>query len=122
MKIGDKIYEFEIILDFKKNEVRQKKEEHSIIGINKDRLVMNDEQFTTLELKKTRYNDHQTIIRTVGVYHSNFSIYYDEVKAYFHTTNPSEKIAKKIMKKKIESFMWEKFGRYTAQTHLLDKI
>jgi hypothetical protein len=122
MHIGDKVYKFDIVLDFLKNEVSQERKEHSIIGINDERLVINDRQFTTLELKKTRYNDHKTIIRKVYVWHSHYGNYWDSVKAVFYTTNNSEKIAKKTMKKQIEKFMYEKFGKYAMQTSMIDRI
>jgi hypothetical protein len=122
MHIGDKIYKFEITLDFLKSEVNQNRTENSVIGINDERLVMNDKQFTTLELKKTRYNDHQTIIRKVCVWHSHYGTYWDKVDAVFYTTNNSEKIAKKTMKKQIEKFMFEKFGKYAMQTSMIELI
>jgi hypothetical protein len=56
------------------------------------------------------------------VWHSHYGTYWDKVDAVFYTTNNSEKIAKKTMKKQIEKFMFEKFGKYAMQTSMIELI
>lgn len=123
MKVKDKVYKFEIEIDFVKSEVRYNRKECEVIGINKDRLVLNDEYFTSMELLKNRYNSHRDILKTVHIYHSKFTFtQHDQLEVSYFSPNNSEKIAKRVMKKQILNYMYEKFGRYTGKEFLLNQI
>lgn len=49
MKIGDKVFVYEVELNFTKNLVEQRKNQHTVIGINKYRFCIDDMQFTSIQ-------------------------------------------------------------------------
>lgn len=121
MKIGDNIYCYRITLDFIKNVASKSIEENQILGINERILVINDRQFTRLDLGKERFNMNGIINKT-GAYHSKIGTLSDEIHAYMYTTESNSKKAYVKIKKELEKFIYEKFGRYTGATDILNTL
>lgn len=121
LNIGTDVYCFEIKLDFKKDTVTTQDKGFKIIGTNEECFVINDQRFTTLSYKISKYSIY-TDFRKVSVHHFNCLSYYDEVTGTLYTHNPSKKIAFKAIKKSMEKFLYDKYGKYCQGVSLLKSI
>lgn len=119
--VGDKIYSYEIILDFRKDCSSKVKNEYKVLGINEKRLVLDDNYFTKLDLKKESYNSNQILNRSSS-WHYNFSKYKDEVLTQIYTTDNNSKRVYKKLKVDTGNFLYEKFGKYCKGTDLLENL
>jgi len=108
-------------MDFIKNSVEQTKEEYTVIGANNHYLCIDDSCFTSLKIKGYYRGDKEEF-NTVITYHSNWETSWDYIRANLYTATSSEKIAYKRMKKALEKFIYEKYGRYCNAISFLDKI
>lgn len=61
MKVKDKVYHYEVKLDFLKDKVEQKVEEHKIIGVNAGYIAINDDCFTSIKTKQVYRGDEDTL-------------------------------------------------------------
>ena len=123
MKTGDSLYKFRIKIDFKKNEATfNEVQEDQILGINEKLLVINDNFFSRYDLKKDRTYNSNPIIKKVHANHFVMDGYCDEVNVRYISPNQSITIAKKVMKKEAEKFLYEKFGKYCGKEILLNQI
>jgi hypothetical protein len=121
VKVKDKVYFFEIKLDFKNDSVEQTKKEYEVIGINESYMCINDHCFNSLKIKKSYRSDKEDF-NVVRIHEMNFSSYWDYIRGYLYTASPSEKIAYRRIKKALEKFIYEKHGRYCNAISFLDKI
>ena len=122
MKIGDSLYSFRITVDFKNDTASfSYVEEVKIIGINDKLLAINDSNFNRYDLKKDRYSSNR-VMKKVYVHHFVMTDYYDELIVSYISPNQSVTIAKKVMKKEAEKFLYEKFGKYCGKEILLNQI
>lgn len=121
MKKKDKVYEYEIKIDFLKDEVKQTKEEHSIIGANKNYICLDTLNFKSLKIKPS-YSGDTIDFEAVNTFESKYSNMWDYMMATLFTSEPDEKIVYKKMKDALENFIYEKHGRYCNAATFLDKI
>jgi len=122
MKAKDKVYYYEIKIDFHKYKLEQKCEEYTVLGVNDLNLVINDREFTAIKRKKRYRGDKETLFNETVVYDSKFGMYWDEIVAYLYTSTTSKKIAYRRLKKALEKFIYDKHGRYCNAIAFLDKI
>jgi len=123
MKIGDSLYSFRIKIDFKKNEATfEDVGEAQILGINDKVVVVNDSNFSKYDLKKDNTYNSNPVIKQVRVNHFVLTSYYDEVNVRYTSPSQSIAIAREVMKKEAEKFLYEKFGRYCGKEILLNQI
>lgn len=121
LPIKTPVYYFEIMLDFKTNKVETKKESYSVIGTNDDYFAINDRHFSTLQYKPKKYG-LATNFRKVETHHSKMDPYWDYIQGHIYTHNSSENIAQRAIKKAVEKFLYEKFGRYCKGIDLLNSL
>lgn len=120
LEIGQEIYKYKITLDFKKNEVSRDIGSNKIIGLNQHKLCLDDYSFTRVDLKKESYNSNY-VLENATCHHCKLSNYYDEITGTIYSSKKDEKKQYLKIKKALEKFIQEKFGRY-AGTDLLDKL
>jgi hypothetical protein len=121
LKVKDKVYHYKIKMDFIKNSVEQEKKEYTVIGANNHYLCIDDSCFTSLKIKGYYRGDEEEF-NIVSTFHSNYGSSCDYIQADLYTATSSEKIAYKRMKKALEKFIYEKYGRYCNAIDFLDKI
>lgn len=121
MKVKDSVYYYEIKMDFNKNEVTQKREEHKVIGVNKYNLVIDDLNFTSIRHTKM-YRSDEKLFNSVLVFDHHFEPYWDYIQGYVYTSSSNFKVVYKRIKKAIEKFIYKKHGRYCNTINLLDQI
>lgn len=121
LNIGDKVYYFEIRLDFMKDAVTTKEKEFTVIGTNEIKFVMNDVSFTRIQYKDEKYAI-DTPFKATRISRWNTKPYWDEVKGYIYTDNESKLIAHKAIRKELEKYLYENFGRYCIGIDLLKKF
>jgi len=124
MKAKDTIYHYEIRIDFNANKVTQSQKKHTVLGVNSERLVIDDYRFTTIKHKKSYRGDTDSLFNQVTVFDtSNWHISSsDYIQSDLYTSSSSTKIAYRRMKKALETFIYKKHGRYCNAITMLDKI
>jgi hypothetical protein len=123
MKVGDKVYYFEIKLDFKNDCVNQSKQEFNVAGVNEEYVCIDNYNFTSIQLKKRYSSDKEKeLFNNANAWEMRFSTYWDYIQGFLYTTCSSEKVAYKKVKKALEEFIFEKHGRYCNAISFLDKI
>ncbi len=125
LNVGDKVYVYEIKLDFKENRVEQTKLEHNIIGVNKERVCIDNCYFTSIKTKKDYRGDTDTLFNQIGIIDTSkwgWCDYADYISGTLYTTNSSNKVAYKRIKKELEKYINEKISRYGVAIELLEKI
>jgi hypothetical protein len=122
MKVKDTVYEYTIKFDFLKDRVVQERCEYQIIGINDERMCINDRGFSSIKLKKSYRGDKDELFNDVVVFDSHYEGYWDYIQASLYSATTSEKIAYKRMKRALEKFIQKKHGRYCNAIAFLDKI
>ena len=65
MQVGDKIYVYEIKLDFNNSKTEQICNIHKIIGVNEQKLVIDDYHFTVIKHKKAYSGDKEKLLNDV---------------------------------------------------------
>jgi len=95
MKVKDDVYRYEIKLDFKKDEVIQEKKQFTVIGVNAERLCLDDKSFTSIKYKKSYRSDTDRLFNEVGIVDWTNDRYFDYIFGYLYTSTTSEKIAYK---------------------------
>lgn len=115
------VYSFSIKIDFKDNKVSTEEKTYEVVGTNEEYFVINDHYFTTLCYKPSEYNTRENF-RKVHVHHFNCLQYWDYVEGQIYTHNSSKKIAQKAIKKALEKFLYDKYGRYCLGIDLLDTL
>jgi len=115
------IYMFEIKIDFLKDEVTKKQEEYKVLDTNEDCFVINDLRFTTFQYKNETYKIYCVLKKTAV---SQFLVkpYYDYIHGILYTDNKSAAIAYRNIKKDMETWMYEKWGRYCKGIDLLKQL
>jgi hypothetical protein len=121
MDRGDTVYYFEIKLDFLKNQAFQSESIHLVIGVNDTRFVMDDEQFTRVQFKDELHCTN-TPFKKARVSKFYLKPYWDEIRGYIYTSNSCKKVAHNAIKKALESFLHENYGRYCGGIKLLETI
>jgi hypothetical protein len=121
MERGDTIYYFEIKLDFLKNQAFQSESVHTVLGVNEQRFVIDDSLFTRVQFKDEQ-RPMYGILKKAQVSKFHLKPYWDELKGYMYTTNSSKKVAHNAIKKALESFLYENYGRYCGGIKLLETI
>jgi hypothetical protein len=121
VKIGDTVYRFGITLDFLKNAVTTTESEFIVLGINEQRLVINDISFTRLQYKNETYAI-DTPFKIAKISRWNTKPYWDEIRGYIYTDNKSKTIARKAIKKALKEYLYENYGRYCKGIDLLEKL
>jgi len=122
MKVKDKVFLYEIKLSFKDDEVTQTKEEYKVIGVNKDRLCIDNRYFTTIKHKKEYRGDKDTMFNEVHIIDWSNNDYFNSIYGQLYTSTSSEKIAYKRIKKALEKHINTRLSKYGNISILLDKI
>jgi len=122
MKPKDIIYYYEIKINFDKDKIEQKQQNHRILGANDFKIVIDDREFTTIQLKKLYRSDHATLFNEVRVYESKFEGYWDYIESHLYSATSSKKIAFRRIKKALEKFIYQKHGRYCNAITLLNQV
>lgn len=122
MKVNDTVYRYEIRLDFKDDKVEQTKEESKIIGVNKYKLCIDDDDFTTIKHAPIYKGDKDYLFTEVGVIDWSNDRYLNCIYGYLYTLPTEDKKAYKRIKKALENHINKKLGKYTNISILLDKI
>lgn len=125
MKPKDIVHEFEIRLDFKTNKVTQKCTKYTVLGVNEDRLVINNRYFTVIFYKKPYRGSSEKLFNEVEVIDTsnwNTSEYYDYIEGKLYTSTSNYKIAYRRIKKELEKYINKKHGRYCNAITILDQI
>lgn len=120
LEIGQEIYKYKITLDFIKNEVSKDIESNKVIGLNQYRLCLDDYSFTRIDLEKKSYNSN-CVLENAACNHCKLSNYYDEITGTIYSSKKDEKKQYLKIKKALEKYIQQKFGRYVA-SDLLDKL
>ena len=71
--------------------------------------------------RKENYNLNG-IINKVSVYHSKLGSWSDEIHSYVYTDESNSKKVYAKLKKGLEKFIYEKFGRYAGATNILNTL
>lgn len=121
MTLGDKIYHYEVKIDFVKQTVNQTKRDHTLIGLNKDYGVFDDYSFTKARLTKKGGYKSDVVFDEPRAY--EFKIYsYNEVTGYIYSTIENDKKMYSKIKKQLEKFIDEKYGCYCNGRNLTSQI
>jgi hypothetical protein len=91
-----------------------------VLGVNKDRFVIDDDKFTTLQFKDEKYTTY-TPFEKAKVYKFNCRPYWDDLRGYMYTVK-SRPTAHKAIKKALSEYMHEEYGRYCKGIDLLEKL
>lgn len=120
--IGDKIFYFEIKIDFKKYVIETKNEESSVIGANERLFVINDYSFTKLNQKMEKdYSCYTNLNKPIASEFKCGSLY-DEIRSCIYTDINNSTKAYKTLKKKLEDYIYEKHGRYSKGIDILNNF
>lgn len=118
---GDTIYYFEIKIDFLKDKVVAEESMHSVLGTNDDLFVINDRSFTRLQYKNEKFNIYEPF-KAAKVSKWCTKPYWDEIRGRIYTDNKSKTIAHKAIKKALEDYLYENYGRYCKGIDLLEAL
>jgi hypothetical protein len=118
---GDKVYRFEIRLDFLKDAVTTEENEYEVLATNEDFFVINDRNFKTLRYKIDIYGTIENF-KKPSAFSSYFKSYYDYVLGYIYTDNKSKAIAHRQIKKAMSDYMEEKYGRFCKGIEMLKTL
>lgn len=119
---GEAIYHYEIKLDFIKNKAETKEETYSVLDSNIKRLVINDEKFTRLQYENNKNYNMDTPFNVPQAYKVECRPSFDYVYGYIYTTSDNKKKCFADVKKKIEEYLYDKYGRYCNGIELLKDI
>lgn len=122
MKVNDKVYRYEIKLNFKDDSVEQEKTENKIIGINENYLCVDSFMFMTIKYKAVYKGDNDTLFNEVNIVDYTDNNYLNYLYGYVYTTVTDEKLAYAVIKKALEKHINKKLGKYSKVAILLDKI
>lgn len=122
LKIGDKVYTYEIELDFEKDKIKISKYENHVIGINEYRLCIDNKTFTSIKYRKQYKDDKDKLFGDVIIVDFTKFINFDCIIGTLYTTQADEKIAYKKVKDELEEYIYKNFGRYSKATKLLDSL
>ena len=120
-KIGDNIYNYEIAIDFLKNRVVANTNQCKLLGINDNYIVLNDSNFTVLDIKKAEFNTHSVFNKT-NCYHFKLRELEDKIISNISTTSNNKNAVFNRMKKDIEKYINKKFGKYCGGIELLNTL
>jgi len=122
MKPKDIVHYYEVKIDFDKNDIFQTHEKYKVLGVNLNKLVIEDDNFTVIKHKKLYRGDFNIVFNQTNINESHFEPYWNYIKCYLYTLSSSEKIAYRRIKKSLEKYIYEKHGRYCNALEFLDKI
>lgn len=120
MQIGDKVYVYEIKLDFNKNKVEQLCNCHQIIGVNKYKFVIDDLSFTAMNREKA-YKDDRVLNQVLFVDFTDWKDF-GYLTGILRTMESNKKVAYKKVKRELEKYINKKLIRYGGATQLLNEI
>jgi hypothetical protein len=121
MNVGDAVYYFQIKLDFLKDTVFTEEAKFTAIGVNEQKFVINDNSFTRVQHKDEKFFI-DTPFKVAKVSRWNTKPYWDELRGYIYTDNKSRAIAHRAIKKALEEYLYENYGRYCKGIELLKGI
>lgn len=122
MKVKDKVYYYEIEINFNKNEVKQTDKEYTVIGVNDSRLCIDDSCFKSIKYKKSYRGDSEKLFNEVCVIDWSNDRYFNFIRGYLYTSTTSKKIAYKRVKRGLEKHIGERYGKYCNAAELLNSI
>jgi hypothetical protein len=123
---GDLIHYFNIKI-YESGKVKKENKSYSVVACKENEsygelIVIDSYAYTIIQTKKEKYTSNQ-ILNESSCYEMRIGIKYDNyINGYLYTTNPSQKIATKRIKKELEKFINEKYGRYSNYKIKLDEI
>ncbi|SHJ53365.1 hypothetical protein SAMN02745163_02084 [Clostridium cavendishii DSM 21758] len=127
IKSGDLMYYFNIELD-ETGLVKTIVKTYPIIATKEkfednQIMVIDNLNYTTLQTKDEKYSTH-TIFNKVRCYEMNYHSrgLKDSVTGYLYTTNSNKKVAITKIKKAMEKYLKDKYGKYGNFIELLNKI
>jgi hypothetical protein len=121
MKTGDKVFYYEIEIDFMGNNVKQAKEEHKIVAVNSHYLCIDNNDFTSIKHTKWYSGDVDTLFNEVRTYEMKYT-FTNKIFAELYTSSSNDKVAYRRMKKQIEKFIDKNYGCYLDFIGYLDRI
>lgn len=124
---GDKIFKFSI--ELKGNGIIQKDlKAYEVLGskesdLYEELIVLDDDSYTTLQTKEEKYRMHSLYGKAICYEMKwNCSSLIDYITGQLYTNNPNEKVAYKSIKKAMNKFINDKYGKYGNYINLLEKI
>ena len=122
MQVGDKIYVYEIKLDFNNSKTEQICNIHKIIGVNEQKLVIDDYHFTVIKHKKAYSGDKEKLLNDVLFVDFTDWEYFGYLTGILRTTESDGKLGYRKVKKELGKYITKKLSRYGGAIELLDKI
>lgn len=122
MQVGDKVYVYEVKLEFSKNKVEQIESQYNIIGINEYYLCIDDNRFSSIKRRKQYSGDTDKLFNQISIIDMTGFSTLDYITGVLRTTQNSKVHAYKRIKKELEKYINKKLSRYGGAIKLLDEI
>ena len=113
MKIGDTVYFFEVEILRECAKINETSEQYKIIGLNENRLCIDNKDFKTIKHTKLYNSDSDMIFNNVIICDWLYDSYIKKLYATLYTSNSSNKTAFKRLYKEIQKHVAEKYGVYS---------
>ncbi len=122
MKVGDKVYYYEIIINVKGKTVNQIKKEFKVIGWNEYNLCLNDEDFTTIKHTHKYLGERDQLFNEVVIWDWINDSYFNSIRARLYTSSPKDNISYRRAKRALEKHIKAKYAFLTEASKLLETI
>lgn len=120
IQVGDSLYEYQIIMHMDKSKVESSIKTNKILGINQRKLVLNDDAFTVLDLKKEYCNTH-SVVNKSHFFESRYGDTFD-IYGYVYTKNSNKGKSFEKLKKDFEKWLDKKYSVYFKGIELLKEL
>ena len=124
---GDKVFYFAIKLN-EDGTIEKIKEEYEVLAskennLYKELIVLDDDRFTILQTKEDRYRMNELYGKPCcREMKWSISTMIDYIEGSLYTNDSNEKAAYRNIKKIMNKFINEKYGKYGNYINLLEKI
>lgn len=120
IQVGDSLYEYEIIMHVHISKIESNIKTNKVLGINQRKLVLNDDTFTVIDLKK-EYCNTSSVLNKSHFFESRYGDTFD-IYGYVYTENPNKEKAFEKLKKNFEKWLDKKYSIYFKGTELLKEL